>query len=658
MKLMKLAKMSVLVLLLMLFTAFLIAQQVCAADSCDCAWATGSATADGSTLHAQNPDDCINMIFVPFYVPHEKHPSGTVRQLSSGDHIPQVEETYAVIGLSFQGGAHGVLPEGYNKDFYWATNEYGVTLANTAIPSVKYTDGEGTFGYWEKTTQGMPYRVIEGAPTMSLYDTVGIVCERAKTAEEAVKIYGELIESYNCGGIGWPGPTHWIVSGPEGEDKAWELELDPCGHEWAARPIKVDMFTGSNAPMLGNDFTIGSPGAEKYWVGEPRLTPGRAYSTRTPLEAAFGHITPELMMRIMSSRKGDRVVPDFDPAITTKENVNCGWVSDASAVAQYRPDYPELLRSRVYMSNNNPGVGQPSGSVYVPFYVSAKKPSIPAEASDINIWWANRLFQTIPGDEILKYQHYVFAAQDEMEEKALNLIEEGKEDEALELVNQFEKDMLDKALKLSEKHFKPLIPLRINVGGPEYVDSSGNVWKEDQEADIFNSKDLALYGCSGGTKVATSKSIANSDDDVIYQTGRIGRNFTYKMQLPEGKYQVTLKFAEIEGISRGMRLFNVTLNRDEDGFAAGNLVLNLFDVAGAAGGDYASVDKTYPVAVYQLKKPYRKPTGETMALKIDLSGYESDAILCGIEVIQTDTIEPPTWEQPIDCPNRPCSAYE
>ena len=643
-------KKSVLVLMLMLLTIFLMAQQVCA--NCDCSWATGSATADGSTLHGQNPDDDMDMIFVPFYVPHEKHPVGAMRQLSSGDSIPQVEETYAVIGLSFQGGAHGVLPEGYNKDFYWATSEYGITLANTAISGGKYTADEGVI------TPGSPPYHIEGAATMSLYDTVGIVCERAKTAEEAVKIYGELIESYNCGGIGWPGPTHWIVSGPEGEDKAWELELDPCGHTWAARPIKAEVFTGSNVPMLGDAFTIGSPGAEDIWVGPSRLTPGCAYSTRTPLQAAFGHVTPELMMRVMSSRAGDRIVPEFDPTISTTENVNCGWISDASGVAQYRPDYPELLRSRVYLSNNNPGVGQPSGSVYVPFYVSAKKPSIPAEASDITIWWANRLFQSIPGDEILKYQHYVFAAQDEMEEKALKLIKEGKEDEALVLVNQFEKDMLDKALELSKKHFKPLTPRRVNVGGPEYVDSSGNVWEADKEADILNKKDLTLYGCSGGTKVATGKSIANIDDDFIYQTGRIGRDFTYRFLLTEGKYQVTLKFAEIDGIPQGMRLFNVTLNRNENGFAAGDKVLDRFDVASAAGGVYAAVDKTYPVAVYQLKKPYRKGGNNSMTLNINLKGYESDAILCGIEVIQTGTIDPPTWEQPIDCPDRPCSAYE
>jgi Malectin domain len=76
-------------------------------------------------------------------------------------------------------------------------------------------------------------------------------------------------------------------------------------------------------------------------------------------------------------------------------------------------------------------------------------------------------------------------------------------------------------------------PLLINCGGESYTDSLNRVWVADQ---YFNE----------GTKVFnTSNPIANTEDDILYQSERYGISMTYSIPRPAGLYTVTLHFAEI-----------------------------------------------------------------------------------------------------------------
>jgi subtilisin family serine protease len=117
--------------------------------------------------------------------------------------------------------------------------------------------------------------------------------------------------------------------------------------------------------------------------------------------------------------------------------------------------------------------------------------------------------------------------------------------------------------------------LLINAGGGAYVDPSGQTWSAD-------------YGFSGSPTCATGNAIANTTTPALYQTCRWG-NFTYSFAVPNGYYNVTLKFAEMAFNGPGQRQFNVAIN--------GNQVLSNFDIFAQAGGAFIATDQTFPVTV-------------------------------------------------------------
>ena len=115
----------------------------------------------------------------------------------------------------------------------------------------------------------------------------------------------------------------------------------------------------------------------------------------------------------------------------------------------------------------------------------------------------------------------------------------------------------------------------INAGGPGYTDPSGQSWSGD-------------YAFSSSPTCSIGNNIANTNTPALYQTCRWG-NFTYAIPVPNGNYNVTLKFAEPAFTSAGQRMFNVLIN--------GSPVLNNFDIIAQAGGPFIAVDRSFPVTV-------------------------------------------------------------
>lgn len=121
----------------------------------------------------------------------------------------------------------------------------------------------------------------------------------------------------------------------------------------------------------------------------------------------------------------------------------------------------------------------------------------------------------------------------------------------------------------------------VNVGGPMYTDSGGNVWSADT-------------GCASASTWSRGVTINGTADPTLYQTGRsdpssIGCSYTVTNNQ---FYYVVLKFAETDPTvtKAGQRLLNVLINS--------NLLLRNFDtVAGCAA--LASVcDRTFgPIPV-------------------------------------------------------------
>jgi RHS repeat-associated protein len=119
---------------------------------------------------------------------------------------------------------------------------------------------------------------------------------------------------------------------------------------------------------------------------------------------------------------------------------------------------------------------------------------------------------------------------------------------------------------------------------------------------------------SGGAPYSkTTTAIANTDDDLLYQTGRTSStSFSFAASLPNGSYTVTLKFAELYATAAGQRVFNVSLE--------GTTVLTNFDVFAAAGGAYRAHDRTFAVTVNdgQLNVVFTKVTGVAYVAAIEV----------------------------------------
>lgn len=116
--------------------------------------------------------------------------------------------------------------------------------------------------------------------------------------------------------------------------------------------------------------------------------------------------------------------------------------------------------------------------------------------------------------------------------------------------------------------------IAINIGGNEYTAVDGTVFIADTYSD-------------GGNTYSGSNDIANTEDDVLYQSERWGE-YGYNIPVVNGTYSVTIMIAEIYHSDAGKRVFNVLLEDME--------VLPEFDPAGLAGKNVA-IENTFVVNI-------------------------------------------------------------
>ncbi|MFQ5709246.1 MAG: FG-GAP-like repeat-containing protein, partial [bacterium] len=123
---------------------------------------------------------------------------------------------------------------------------------------------------------------------------------------------------------------------------------------------------------------------------------------------------------------------------------------------------------------------------------------------------------------------------------------------------------------------------RVNAGGSEFTGGDGRVWDADQ---AFVD---GAWGYVGGNTFSTTDAIANTTDDVLYQSERhtlTGYSFTVPSS---GSYHVELHFAEIFLNEAGGRIFDVSIENA--------LVLDNLDIYAEVGHDAALV-KSFDVEV-------------------------------------------------------------
>lgn len=128
--------------------------------------------------------------------------------------------------------------------------------------------------------------------------------------------------------------------------------------------------------------------------------------------------------------------------------------------------------------------------------------------------------------------------------------------------------------------------IRVNCGGAQFTDAQGNVWEGDHN---FN----------GGVTYREDNAIKGASPDMqqLYRDSRYGyaeSSFSYSFPLPNGAYQVKLKWAEYRtaaevAAQKIAYKMKVSIN--------GQSVLTDFDPVVAAGGTLTAYDRTFPATV-------------------------------------------------------------
>ena len=126
----------------------------------------------------------------------------------------------------------------------------------------------------------------------------------------------------------------------------------------------------------------------------------------------------------------------------------------------------------------------------------------------------------------------------------------------------------------------------INAGGDDYTATDGRFFMAD-----------AYFTAATGGTYSTTESIANTDDDPLFQTERYGDPFSYVIPVTDGDYTVELMFAEIfhgvasgggDGVA-GDRIFSVDLE--------GSTVLSEYDIIAEAGAPLTAITETFNTTV-------------------------------------------------------------
>ncbi len=114
--------------------------------------------------------------------------------------------------------------------------------------------------------------------------------------------------------------------------------------------------------------------------------------------------------------------------------------------------------------------------------------------------------------------------------------------------------------------------IRVRCGGAKYTDSKGDVWQAD-------------FGFKEGKAVSNTKAVSGTPDPALFATYHWDPG-TYSFQLPDGKYQVNLYFAEGTPADEkiGARVFDVSVQ--------GADVFPKFDIFREVGANAALIKTT------------------------------------------------------------------
>jgi beta-galactosidase len=175
-------------------------------------------------------------------------------------------------------------------------------------------------------------------------------------------------------------------------------------------------------------------------------------------------------------------------------------------------------------------------------------------------------------------------------------------------------------------------PLNVLLGAKRYfTDSEEQLWIPDQvyhkgSWGHIGGKDFKIPG-NARLPYGTDKNILGTSDDPIYQTQQVGID-RYVLDVPAGKYDLTLHFAELQGgIAKGLpynlsdpdriepngkRIFDVYIN--------GKLVLDSFDIS-KEHGTATAIAKTIQITI-----------GENKGIEVRFKAIEGEPVLNALQL--------------------------
>ncbi len=166
---------------------------------------------------------------------------------------------------------------------------------------------------------------------------------------------------------------------------------------------------------------------------------------------------------------------------------------------------------------------------------------------------------------------------------------------------------------------------RINCGATfDYADPSNKWWVKDE--DFYS---LWRWGYAGGSSdvASTIDPIAGTDLQAIFQTNRWG-DTSYKIDMPNGDYKVTLMFAETYFAQAGQRVFDIALE--------GNTIWHNVDIFSWSGGHDVAMelnkDITVSDAVLDIAFPQIYMDNPLISgIKVEALNVDDDSFLDFIE---------------------------
>ena len=122
---------------------------------------------------------------------------------------------------------------------------------------------------------------------------------------------------------------------------------------------------------------------------------------------------------------------------------------------------------------------------------------------------------------------------------------------------------------------------RANAGGATYTDGQGQVWAADK------AYAAGSWGYTGGSAKSSTNAVSGTNDDLLYQKYREGMS-KYDFTVPNGAYQVTLKFAEFATTTVGDRKMQIAIEG-----ATVETALDVYALVGKA----VALDRSYTTNV-------------------------------------------------------------